>query len=241
MAWISLTPQKIRKQILLLSPQTETPIWLSGPRGAGKSKIAQWMHENSPRSHESFLTITPEHVSALKNPEASLQYLMDHPQSTYFIENFEHHNEETRSLLTQLLRKKSFKNSQGQFQIFRGRLIISAETPPQEGSELAGYFRNSQFQILPLHARMDEFDSIIEVLWTELTEELHLKHLKGLSEDALHRLKSYHWPGNLRELRNVLIHSMKATQTRTVNLQDIPDLDPENAYFLDTKEKFLKK
>lgn len=86
------------------------------------------------------------------------------------------------------------------------------------------FYRISGFKInLPsLRERHDKPEIISKVLH-ELCSEDDLEHMIGVSESAMEILCSYHWPGNIRQLKNVLQYSLCICDGTVIELDDLPE------------------
>lgn len=67
------------------------------------------------------------------------------------------------------------------------------------------YYRLNEFEITvpPLRERMDDLESFVDFFKTEINEDLG-KNISGVQPELLKRLKNYDWPGNIRELKNII-------------------------------------
>lgn len=86
------------------------------------------------------------------------------------------------------------------------------------------FYRISGFKInLPsLRERHDKPEIITKVLH-ELCSEDDLEHTVGISEPSMEILCSYHWPGNIRQLKNVLQYSLCICDGTVIDLDDLPE------------------
>lgn len=67
------------------------------------------------------------------------------------------------------------------------------------------YYRLNEFEITipPLRERMEDLESFVDFFKTEVNEDLG-KNISGVQPDLLKQLKNYDWPGNIRELKNII-------------------------------------
>jgi transcriptional regulator of acetoin/glycerol metabolism len=86
------------------------------------------------------------------------------------------------------------------------------------------FYRISGFKInLPsLRDRHDKPEIINKVL-DELCSDDDIKHIVSISESAMELLCSYHWPGNIRQLKNVLQYSLCISDGDIIDLDDLPE------------------
>jgi DNA-binding NtrC family response regulator len=97
-----------------------------------------------------------------------------------------------------------------------------------------------RIEMPPLTKRTDEFDDIVIGITGEIARELHKEHLRTLSRDAWERLRAYDWPGNIRELRNVLRIAVASAKGDIIEANDLPDFGYARIDFRATREQFEK-
>lgn len=71
----------------------------------------------------------------------------------------------------------------------------------------------------PLRNRVDDIPLLVEHF---LCKHNRLPHIKVIGEEALELLKSYHWPGNIRELENLIHNLIIMAPNGTIEARDIP-------------------
>jgi two-component system nitrogen regulation response regulator NtrX len=128
--------------------------------------------------------------------------------------------------------------------------IIVTTSQSLEGRAQAGLFNEELLRKLNVfrlempalerrrHESQDEFEDIVLELLAELAREHHKEYLRELSDDAWAMLHAYDWPGNLRELRNVLRLAVVAAQGDFVSKGDLPELGSGRLDFRATREAF---
>ncbi len=86
------------------------------------------------------------------------------------------------------------------------------------------YFRldGATLVVPPLRERMPEFETISAELLKEACSKMGRAEVPRLTENALSVLKKYHWPGNIRELRNVLERAVMLTEGPEIHRQHLP-------------------
>jgi DNA-binding NtrC family response regulator len=108
--------------------------------------------------------------------------------------------------------------------------LIVASNRPLEGEVEAGRFRSDlyhrlnvvQFAVPPLRERVAVIRPLAETFLTECCAR-HGRPVPRLSSEALAVLEAYHWPGNIRDLRNVVEQVVVFGSGPTVELCDLPD------------------
>ena len=92
----------------------------------------------------------------------------------------------------------------------------------------------------PLVRRAEEFEDIVTGILGEITRELHKEYLRVVTPQAWDALRSYEWPGNIRELRNVLRMAVVAAQGDRIEAHDLPAFGESRIDFRATREQFEK-
>ncbi len=85
------------------------------------------------------------------------------------------------------------------------------------------YYRLVVFTIHvpPLRERRDDIPLLCGYLLTKFKEELN-KNIARISPEAMNILNAYRWPGNVRQLQNVILQSMLMSQTGTIEVEHLP-------------------
>ena len=113
--------------------------------------------------------------------------------------------------------------------------ILAATNENLEHAIEEGRFRQDLFhrinefaiEVPPLRDRLEDFDELTAFFIRQANEELG-KNVKGISEDALQRMKEQRWNGNLRELRNVVRRCVLFAEGENIELDDLPVFSPPN-------------
>jgi DNA-binding NtrC family response regulator len=77
-------------------------------------------------------------------------------------------------------------------------------------------------EIPPLRERKEDIPLLIEGFIKKHTKHIS-KKIEGIASDALAILMDYHWPGNIRELENIIERAIILSKGSTITLQDLPD------------------
>lgn len=73
----------------------------------------------------------------------------------------------------------------------------------------------------PLRKRKEDLEDLIDRLLRTIGDAADGEN-KRLSEEVLSVFKNYHWPGNIRELKNALLYAATISQNREIMLEDLP-------------------
>jgi transcriptional regulator with PAS, ATPase and Fis domain len=223
--------QQLARQIELVAASERSTVLLSGESGTGKGWVARVIHNLSPRSGGSFVEANCEGLSATfldselfghekgayadaTERRAGLFELADH--GTIFLDEIGELAPELQPKLLQVLEAKTFRRLGGTRELTVDVRLIAATNRDLVREVEAGRFREDLYyclNVMPLslapvrdRAREDRLDLIARIIGDLKTE------LPGCpsecTTDALDRLLSAPWPGNIREMRNVLERSM---------------------------------
>lgn len=87
------------------------------------------------------------------------------------------------------------------------------------------YYRINVFPIWlpPLRDRVDDIEELVEHFLTLFTAD-EGKHVEGIDEEALTLLKAYSWPGNVRQLENIIYRAVALAESDRLTLNDFPQI-----------------
>ena len=107
-------------------------------------------------------------------------------------------------------------------------------------SELLEALNVFRIEMPSLSERIDEFEDIVLSIMKEITSDVHKEHLRSMNREAWSVLRNYDWPGNIRELRNVLKIAVLAAKGDEIEARDLPDFGHDRIDFRATREQFEK-
>jgi formate hydrogenlyase transcriptional activator len=204
----------------------ETTVLLTGETGTGKELIARAIHDGSPRKDRPLIKINcgaiPEGVveSELFGHEkgaftGAIQRRIGRfelaDKGTLFMDEVGELPLETQVKLLRVLQEQEFERV-GSTKPMRVDVRLVAATNRDVEREVAeGRFRADLFyrlnvfpiRIPPLRERPDDIPLLVQHLLAQFQRKLG-KPLRGLTPEAMQQLQRYPWPGNIRELQNVL-------------------------------------
>ena len=244
MEMVHFIPPSQRRLANLAAQAEGAPVLISGASGTGKGAIARWIHQNGPRAAKPLIVAQLEkHFSE----QASLAQ-----GGTILVPEIgEWGLAEQRAILNFLKTRSVTPAASGENEglrvLLNVRLITTTDQNLDRRAE-AGMFNSEllsrlavfRLEMPPLSERREEFDDIALGIAHEIARELRKDHVRGISEEALRSLASYEWPGNLRELRNVLRLAVIAAEGARVEIKDLPDFGEERIGFRATREQFEK-
>ena len=224
--------------------KSNATVLLLGESGVGKELAARVIHEKSPRADRPFI---PVNCAAL--PETLLESeLFGHEAGAFTgatsrrLGRFELANEGTIFLdeigeiapavqvkLLRVLQEKEFVRVGGTKVISCDVRVIAASNRDLEAERREGKFRDDLYYRLnvfpivipPLRHRREDIPELVEYFIGEISTELKIPP-PDLTNEAMAALTRYDWPGNIRELRNVLERACLLAEDRIIDLEHLP-------------------
>ena len=235
--------QEVLVKIEQMAPVTST-VLIEGESGTGKELVAQAMHHLSPRHPQAFIAVN---CSAL--PETLLESeLFGHEkgsftgaaerrlgrfeladEGTLFLDEVGDMPPATQVKLLRVLETRSFFRVGGTEPIRVDVRVIAATNRPLKEAVALGQFRDDLFYRLnvlaiylpPLRERRSDIPLLIKRFVRALSQE-HGRAFPGLSPEAMQILVDAHWPGNVRQLRNLIESMVVLAPGREIRPPDIP-------------------
>jgi two-component system, NtrC family, response regulator AtoC len=221
----------VANQISLLARSDKTTALLLGESGTGKGRVAELIHAQSPRASRPFVEVNCASLtSTLLDSELfghEKEALGDARErkiglveiangGSLFLDEIADLDATLQPKLLRVLEGKSFRRLGGTEEVRVELRLIAATSKDLVNEVTAGRFREDLYYRLsvmpitlpPLRARARE--DLVQLIGAVL-DELHPQLGEAperVSDGALERLLKYAWPGNIRELRNVLERAM---------------------------------
>lgn len=223
---VSKTWQKIEQKINAIAP-TDTNVIVFGGCGSGKEQIAKQIYLRSSRANKPVKVLEAGGASLVEHVEPNEKrkdiytriksYFLEMAGGTLIVKNVEFLSMDKQSVLLHLLKEEKHDV----------RLICTAD-PKLLVMVDDGTFRDNLFFTLRganimAPALRDITEEIKVIAEYFLTEDAELRHEepKHLSEAAIKELKKLEWPGNLRELRNMILLAAHTCKGKTINKEDL--------------------
>lgn len=225
---------------------TKSTVVIYGETGTGKELVAQSIYRNSPRADEVFLAINcssiPENLleSELFGHERGaftdakktrLGYFELAHKGTLFLDEIGDLPLSAQAKLLRTIEKKVIRRVGGEREIAVDVRIIAATNKDLEAEVTSGRFRQDLFfrlniitiEIPPLRKRGDDIILLAEFFLHKLSKEFQRK-INGISKDAKSLLRRYSFPGNIRELRNLIERAILLCSGTELVPADFPSL-----------------
>lgn len=222
---------------------SERPVLILGETGTGKGVLARWLHDNGPRAEEAFIDVNCAGLArefletelfghrkgaftgAVEQKTGLLEVAH---RGTLFLDEVGDMDLQVQGKLLKVIEEKRFRRlgdvSERSVDV---RLIAATH---QDLSTLMVekrfrndlYFRISTLPLLvpALRDRREDIPDLAERILSDLAAELGRRRPR-LSPEALARLQAYSWPGNIRELGNVLERAILLAGTDTLTPGDL--------------------
>jgi transcriptional regulator with PAS, ATPase and Fis domain len=234
----------VRALLKKIASSPASTVLLTGESGTGKDLAAKVIHYASDRAAKPFMNIT---CSAL--PEALLESeLFGHERGaftgadrqkrglfetadggTVFLDEVGEMVPALQAKLLRFLEEKAFKRVGGSVDIRVDVRVIAATNRKLEDEVRQGRFRDDLYyrlNVLPialpaLRERAKDIPLLLNYYVDAFNTEFK-KRVQGIAPDALARLQTYGWPGNIRELRNAVERAMLLGEGKLLTAEDFP-------------------
>ena len=234
---------------------TKTNILVTGESGTGKELVAKAIHYNSPRKEKPFVTLNcgaiPESLieselfghmkGAFTDAIATKKGLFEvADEGTIFLDEISELPLLMQVKLLRVLQDKEFKRVGGTEDIRVDVRIIAATNKEIEEAVKEKRFREDlfyrlnviQIKLPPLRDRREDIQTLANHFLKKYSQELN-KNILNISPEALQILLNYEYPGNVRELQNII--------ERAVALESSPDLTAHNLSSYLSEQPLLRK
>jgi DNA-binding NtrC family response regulator len=239
----SLPMRRVMALIDQVAPSSAS-ILIGGESGTGKEIVAHTIHDLSARRDGPFIALNcaaiPDTLieSELFGHERGAFTGADKRRAgcfelaeggTLFLDEIGEMKIDMQAKLLRVLEERKFRRVGGSTELSADVRVLAASNRNLENATSNGtfredlYYRLNVFTVLlpPLRERNDDIPLFVEHFLTEL-ETPPNKTVTGLEPDCLEALKAYTWPGNIRELRNVMERALIVTKGPIICLDDLP-------------------
>jgi len=235
--------QAIKQQTLRFS-SLDLPVLIRGETGTGKELIARALHESGPRSSSPFLAIncatlaenlleselfgyaSGAFTGAQRGGKPGLFELAEN--GTVFLDEIGEMSIYLQAKLLRFLQDFTFRRIGGTHEITVNIRIICATHRDLESMTQGNEFRDDLFYRLnvlsldlpPLRQRIEDIPALVDLFAMNASEQINV-NCPQFSQDAIELLKEFTWPGNIRQLQNVIFRTLALTDKVTINGQDL--------------------
>ena len=235
--------RKLYRTIEQAAP-TSASVLVWGESGTGKELVAQTIHQLSDRIHQPYIAINCAAI-----PETLLESeIFGHEKGaftgaverrlgcfelahrgTLFLDEIAEMVPVTQVKLLRVLQERTFRRLGGRTeQNVDVRIIAATNVNPLDAVQRGKlredlYYRLNVFpiELPPLRARREDIPLLVQSFIGEFNAR-NGRDVRGVSQDALALLEQYHWPGNIRELRNVIERATILTPGEFIEAAQLP-------------------
>ncbi|PKR78940.1 sigma-54-dependent Fis family transcriptional regulator [Halalkalibacillus sediminis] len=233
--------------------RTPANVLLRGESGTGKELIAHAIHNESERKHNKFIRVncaTIEESNLEKMllgdehgaPDQRKGYFEQANQGSIFLDEIGDLSPHMQAKILRILENGHVVRMGGSDPVEVNVRIIAATNVNLERAIMTGEFREDLFyrlnrlpiHIPPLRERMDDLEPLVNHLIIQLNDS-YGRNVRRISPEALNRLKQYNYPGNVRELENILARSLisMSGQENIISENHLPMLRKNSLYDLE--------
>jgi transcriptional regulator with GAF, ATPase, and Fis domain len=233
--------QSVLSRVAKVAP-TDSTVLITGETGTGKELIARAIHKRSARSAHAFVNVN----CAAIPPSLIASELFGHEKGaftgalqrrlgrfelaqggTLFLDEIGELPAETQISLLRVLQEHEFERVGGTQAIQTDVRVIAATNRDLKTAVSKGVFRCDLFyrlNVFPiempsLRARSEDIALLTEYFIQRYAQKLG-KKISGISKKTLDQFRSYSWPGNIRELQNVIERSLILCETDSFSVDE---------------------
>jgi formate hydrogenlyase transcriptional activator len=252
--------QLVLSQISKVAP-TDSTVLITGETGTGKELVARAIHRRSDRASHAFVSVNCAAIprdlvaSELFGHEkgaftGALQRRLGRFElaegGTIFLDEVGDLPAETQVALLRVLQEHEFERVGGTRPMQANVRVIAATNRDLQAAVAAGALRKDLFyrlnvfpiEVPPLRERRDDIPMLVEYFVDRYARKAGRK-IKQIEKKTLGLLQTYSWPGNIRELQNVLERSVIVSDTEYLTI-DESWLSPEPSHALRASQPLAK-
>lgn len=225
--------------------RVETAVLIRGESGTGKELVAQALHFNGPRKDNKFVTINCSAIpdglieseffghekgaftGADSRKIGKFQYA---DGGTLFLDEIGDISAGMQVKLLRVLQEKKFTPVGSNREIEVNIRIVAATNRNLEEMVKKSEFREDLFyrlnvlpiQLPPLRERKKDIEILSSYFIEKFNQQYH-KQIEALSPEVLECLRKHSWPGNIRELENVIEHAFVIENENKISLASLPE------------------
>jgi len=240
----SATMKALFKQVARIA-DSEATVLIVGESGTGKELVAKALHQQSRRRDAPFMAIN---CAALPEPlleselfghvkgaftdarSASQGLILEANHGTLFLDEIGEFPLSLQSKLLRVLEERTVRPVGGNQENPFDARILTVTNRDLEAAVEAGDFREDlfyridvvQLEVPPLRARGMDILLLAQHFLAQFAQQSS-KQVSGMSKAVAEKLLAYRWPGNVREMRNVVERAIALTQFDKLTVEDLPE------------------
>ena len=231
------------KEQINMAAQSNTRVLILGESGSGKELVAQLLHLNSPRAGGPFIEVNcaaiPQELiesELFGHEKGSFTGAFERKKGkfeladtgTLFLDEIGDMSLQTQAKVLRVIETQEFQRVGGSKKIKVDVRIISATNKDLAEEVKNGNFREDLYfrlNVIPIRVpslseRLDDVPALVDN-FLDLFAAEYRQQKKRITDDAVRMLQKYSWPGNIRELKNVLERLVIMTPSKTITANDI--------------------
>ncbi|MBW2368517.1 MAG: sigma-54-dependent Fis family transcriptional regulator [Deltaproteobacteria bacterium] len=239
--------------------RTDSSVIIEGESGTGKELKANAIHKLSPRKNGAFIVVNCANLSetllenelfghekgaytGASHEKRGLVELAD--EGTLFIDEIGELHSQGQAKLLRILERKTFRRVGGNDELRADIRVIAASNRNLSEEVSKKRFRQDlffrlnvvYFNLPPLRERREDIPLLIDYFVEK--KNRHLKENRKMSPEALTLCIDYEWPGNIRELANIIERAIILSSGEYIEPRDLPFWKPDKGgmYLLTIKE-----
>lgn len=209
--------QRLMLQIGRIGPHFRT-VLVRGEVGTGKELVARALHAKSDRATAPFLVCHAARLAGANHEDHPLDLAEAADQGTLFLDGIDEIPAEGQQTLLRLLNQKKAR-------------IIASSSQDLRVMAAAGLLRQDIYHRLamveivlePLRRRVENIP-VLAMHFLERFATRYGKKIETIAPEAMENLLLYEWPGNIRELENVLHNAVLQCEGSALGIRDLPAL-----------------
>jgi DNA-binding NtrC family response regulator len=233
--------QAVLSQVARVAP-TDSTVLITGETGTGKELIARAIHKRSQRSSRAFVSVNcaaiPRDLIASElfghekgaftgATQRRLGRFESAEGGTIFLDEVGELPAETQISLLRVLQEREFQRVGGNESFQIDVRVVAATNRNLEAAIADGGFRDDLFyrlnvfpiEVPPLRQRTEDIPLLVEYFIDRYASKTG-KKITGINKRSLERLQSYAWPGNIRELQNVIERSVIICDSENLSVDE---------------------
>jgi len=231
------------ERVVQFAPVAST-VLITGESGTGKELVARGIHHLSSRRHQPFIAVNVVALSETLleselfghekgaftgaiDSRRGLFELAD--KGTIFLDEIGEMPVATQTKLLRVLDQREFRRVGGEDVIHVDIRVVTATNQDLKQLVALGRFRKDLFyrlnvlhiELPPLRQRREDIPLLVDA-FIEYASKRHDRRFEGISQEAMEILQDYYWPGNIRELQNLIESMVVLAPGRQILPNDIP-------------------
>ena len=237
---------------------SETTVMITGETGVGKDVVAQAIHQHSGRRSDPFIAVNVVSLS----PELIASELFGHEKGaftgathtrkgrfelasrgTLFLDDIDAFSMDIQVKMLRVLETREFERVGGSETLKTNFRLLASSNRNLEDLVAQGLFRSDfyyRLNVFPIHIpalreRVEDIPALARHFMDKFSKKVG-KHFDAIAKRDMDALMTYHWPGNIRELRHVIERAVLLSRSGRLS---IPPLDTCVSPCLNKEEQIL--